>query len=166
MKKTILITGSTDGIGKLAAIKLAKAGHAVFLHGRNPEKLARVIAEVKRLTGTDEVDGFVADFSDLAAVGSMATEVSEALPVLDVLINNAGVYKSSQAKSKAGYDLRFAVNYLAPFTLTEGLLPLLRASGTARVINLSSAAQAPVDVAALKGSVLLPTQSAYAQSKL
>ena len=94
MTKTILITGSTDGIGKLAALKLAEAGHQVYVHGRNADKLTSVIAEVKAVaTGAavDNINGFVADFSDLNAVRKMAAEVNKKLPKLDVLINNAGI---------------------------------------------------------------------------
>ena len=96
MTKTILITGSTDGIGKLAALKLAEAGHQVYVHGRNVDKLTMVIAEVKAVaTGAavDNINGFVADFSDLNAVRKMAAEVNKTLPKLDVLINNAGANK-------------------------------------------------------------------------
>ncbi|MGM8888075.1 SDR family NAD(P)-dependent oxidoreductase, partial [Psychrobacter sp. 1U2] len=145
MAKTILITGSTDGIGKLTALKLAKAGHQVYLHGRNADKLASVIAEVNAVaTGAavDNIDGFVADFSDLDAVRKMAAEVSEKLPKLDVLINNAGIYTTASATTKDGLDIRFVVNYLAPYELTNALLPLLKESDESRIINLSSAAQA------------------------
>jgi len=94
MKKTIIITGSTDGIGKLAAIKLAKDGHKIYLHGRKVDKLKTVIAEIKALSGNTDIDGFVADFSDLGAVQEMANQVSTVLPKIDVLINNAGVWNS------------------------------------------------------------------------
>lgn len=164
--KNILITGSTDGIGKLAALQLAKEGHGVYLHGRNPGKLAETIAEVKEMSGNANVDGFVADFSDLEAVRGMVAQVLEKLSTLDVLINNAGVFNSSKASNSAGFDMRFVVNYLAPFVLTHELLPLMERQPGARIINLSSAAQAPVSLAALQGGQKLPAQSAYAQSKL
>lgn len=169
MAKTILITGSTDGIGKLTALKLAEAGHQVYLHGRNADKLASVIAEVKAVaTGAavDNIDGFVADFSDLNAVRKMAAEVSEKLPKLDVLINNAGIYTTASATTKDGLDIRFVVNYLAPHELTHALLPLLKKSSEARIINLSSAAQAPISYKAFAGQDHLAAKDAYAQSKL
>ena len=75
MTKTILITGSTDGIGKLAAISLGQAGHQLYLHGRNADKLTGVIAEIKRLSNNDKIDGFVGDFSDLQAVKKMANKI-------------------------------------------------------------------------------------------
>ena len=166
MKKSILITGSTDGIGKLAAIQLAKAGHEVYLHGRNAEKLDTVLAEVKTQTNNEAVKGFVADFSDLEAVQKMAVEVLETLPKLDVLINNAGVFKSSNPKTKHGLDIRFVVNYLAPYLLTKELLPVLEKGTAARIINLSSAAQSPVSHASLAGKKQEFEREAYAQSKL
>jgi len=169
MNKTILITGSTDGIGKLAALNLAKAGHQVYLHGRDAEKLDSVIAEVKAVaTGAavDNIDGFVADFSDLDAVRKMAVEVNEKLPKLDVLINNAGIYTTASATTKDGLDIRFVVNYLAPYELTNALLPLLKKSSKARIVNLSSAAQAPISYKAFAGQDRLDDKDAYAQSKL
>jgi len=166
MSKTILITGSTDGIGKLAAIKLAKEGHEIYLHGRNSEKLSKVIAEVKSLSGNDGVKGLEADFSDLDAVNKMGEQVNSELSKLDVLINNAGVFKSSLEQTKEGWDIRFVVNYFAPYLLTIALIPLLKKGKDARVINLSSAAQAPVSIQALGGDEQISTQEAYAQSKL
>lgn len=172
--KTILITGSTDGIGKLAALQLAEAGHQVYLHGRDADKLAGVIAEVQAVaTGeaVNNIDGFVADFSDLTDVLKMAAEVTEKLPKLDVLINNAGIYTTASAMTKDKLDIRFVVNYLAPYELTNALLPLLKKSGEAcivspRIINLSSAAQAPISYKAFLGQENLDDKAAYAQSKL
>lgn len=166
--KTILITGSTDGIGKLAAAKFANDGHSVYLHGRNAEKLASVIDELKQQTGNQNIDGFVADFSDLDAVKKMATQVSKTLPIIDVLINNAGILRISNTNIKR-LDIRFVVNYFAPYLLTKSLLPALKNSTHARLINLSSAAaQAPdsLSLAALSGSETLEEYPAYAQSKL
>ena len=169
MTKTILITGSTDGIGKLAALNLAKAGHQVYLHGRDAEKLDSVIAEVKAVaTGAavDNIGGFVADFSDLNAVRKMAAEVNKKLPKLDVLINNAGINTTASAMTKDGLDVRFVVNYLAPRELTNALLPLLKKSSKARIVNLSSAAQDPISYKAFVGQERLDDKDAYAQSKL
>ena len=166
MKKTILITGSTDGIGKLAAIKLAKDGHEIYLHGRNGAKLTSVIAEVKDRSQNEKIAGFTADFSDLASVKNLATEVAQALDKIDVLINNAGVFKSPTTLTDAGLDLRMTVNYLAPYLLTKELIPLLAKSHSPRLINLSSAAQAPVSEAVLLGKEISSEQETYAQSKL
>lgn len=164
--KTILITGSTDGIGKLTAAKLAKAGHRILLHGRNSEKLRRTITEIKETSGNDKIDGFVSDLSDFESVRQIISELSGKTSNIDVLINNAGVFKSSVQSNQDGLDLRFAVNYFAPYLLTHGLLPLLNNSRAPRVINLSSAAQSPVSINALNGNETLSEQMAYAQSKL
>lgn len=165
MSKHILITGSTDGIGKLAAIKLAQEGHHVYLHGRSQQKLDATISEVKNQSGNESVTGFVADFSELEQVKRMADEVNKPSK-LDVLINNAGVYNTSTPTNTSGIDLRMVVNYLAPFTLTNELIPLLKKSDEPRVINLGSAAQAPVSLELLKGKIQSTEQQAYAQSKL
>ncbi|MEM9545547.1 MAG: SDR family NAD(P)-dependent oxidoreductase [Bacteroidota bacterium] len=164
--KTILITGSTDGIGKLAAIKLAMDGYQLILHGRNREKLEQIIAEVKSTSKNERISGFVSDLSDFESIQKMVTEITVEYAKLDVLINNAGVFKSKISHNQDHLDIRFAVNYFAPYQLTNKLLPLLKSSKSPRIINLSSAAQAPVSLDALMGNVQLSAQNAYAQSKL
>ncbi|MFY0630542.1 MAG: SDR family NAD(P)-dependent oxidoreductase [Flavobacteriaceae bacterium] len=166
MKKSILITGSTDGIGKLAAIKLAKEGHEIYLHGRNVQKLNNTISEVKELSGNLNIRGFAGDFSDLESVQKMINQLQNDLPKLDVLINNAGIFKTTQSKNKDGFDVRMVVNYLAPYLLTKELIPLLQKGNQPRIVNLSSAAQAPVSMSSLSNEAILDTQQAYAQSKL
>lgn len=166
MKKNILITGSTDGIGKLTALQLAKQNHQIYLHGRNPEKLEKVIAEIKGESNNPNIKGFTADFSDLHSVKLMANELQKEVPKLDVLINNAGIFKTANAKTSSGIDIRLVVNYLAPYLLTKELLPLLERSSSPRIVNLSSAAQSPVFLEALTGEIDLNAQQAYAQSKL
>ncbi|KAA3640529.1 MAG: SDR family NAD(P)-dependent oxidoreductase [Bacteroidetes bacterium] len=165
-KKTIIITGSTDGIGKLAAIKLANEGHEIFLHGRNANKLKAVVEEIRMLTKNEHTNGLEADFSDLDAVREMAQEILQKVSKIDVLINNAGVYNSPVAKNQDGLDMRYVVNYLAPFVLTNELLPLLKKGIDPRIINLSSAAQSSVSLDVLSGIVKLPESETYAQSKL
>lgn len=165
MSKTILITGSTDGIGKLAAIKLAKDGHHIYVHGRNSQKLKSVIAEIKQVSNNQHISGFPANFSNLEDIRKLAEQVKTEISKLDILINNAGVYKSSNDTVKAG-DIRFVVNYLAPFVLTKELFPILHKTDEPRVINLSSAAQSSVSLEALLGSEKLTANEAYAQSKL
>lgn len=161
MKKTILITGATDGIGLGVAQKLVAQGHRVLLHGRNGEKLKKIITELSLM---GQVDAYVADLSDLCAVRDFAKQVMAAHGEVDVLINNAGVLQTAQATSQYGLDVRFVVNAIAPYLLTQLLLPVL---GKGRVINVSSAAQAPVDLNALAGQGgTLQAMDAYAQSKL
>ena len=164
MQKTILITGSTDGIGLEAAKMLVQAGHRVLLHGRNPQKLQKAEKMLAALPGGGGVESYVADLSRMADVDALAKAVAERHAELDVLINNAGVYSAPETATRDGLDVRFAVNTLAPYLLTQRLLPLLGASG--RVVNLSSAAQAPVDPEALAAGPSLPDAAAYAQSKL
>ena len=161
MSKTILITGSTDGIGLETAKLLNDQGHTVLLHGRSEAKLESARAQ---LTGPGTVEAYRADLSQLNEVRELAQDVAGKHTRLDVLINNAGVFKIPQPVAADGQDLRFVVNTVAPYLLTRELLPLLPADG--RVVNLSSAAQAPVNLAALRGGVALDDNMAYAQSKL
>ena len=166
MKKNILITGSTDGIGKLVATRLAEEGHNVCVHGRSAEKVEAVVTELKTQAKNENIKGFVADFSDLDAVKKMSTQILEQVDHLDILINNAGVFKSPVAKTKEGYDLRMVVNYLAPYLLTRELMPLLEKGKQTRVVNLSSAAQAPVALEVILGQQEVSINESYAQSKL
>ena len=164
-KKTILITGSTDGIGLATAEHLASQGHHVLIHGRSPEKVEKVEKRLSALPNNPLVEGYVADLSDLQAVSTFAESVLGKHSQLDVLINNAGVFKTKETITKGGLDVRFVVNAIAPYLLTQKLLPVLGSS--ARVVNVSSAAQAPVDLNALLGHVQIANDfSAYAQSKL
>ncbi|MGY3792948.1 SDR family NAD(P)-dependent oxidoreductase [Aquimarina sp. 433] len=164
--KTIFITGSTDGIGKLTAIELAKQGHSVFVHGRNKQKLENTILEIQESTGNKNTNGFLADLSNLDSVEKMVLEIEKEVSHIDVLINNAGVFKSKISHNENGIDIRFVVNYLAPFLLTKKLIPLLQKGTSPRIINLSSAAQSSVQLEALSNSIALSEQEAYAESKL
>ncbi|MEO0764022.1 MAG: SDR family NAD(P)-dependent oxidoreductase, partial [Pseudomonadota bacterium] len=159
MAKTILITGSTDGIGLLTASKLAADGHTVLLHGRSAAKLEAAAAEVGGTTGR-----YTADLSDMEAVEGLAAAVRADHGRLDVLINNAGVLKAPETVLESGLDIRFVVNTFAPYLLTLRLLPIIPRDG--RIVNLSSAAQAAVDLDAMLGRRRLDDMSAYAQSKL
>lgn len=164
MKKTILLTGATDGIGLETARMLARGGHHLLLHGRNPEKLAKVVSEVAALPNAGPVESYVADLSRMADVDAMAKLVGSKHGRVDVLINNAGVLKAPKTTADSGVDLRFMVNTLAPYALTRGLLGVMNEDG--RVVNVSSAAQAPVDTEAMAGRRPLSDMDAYAQSKL
>lgn len=164
--KHILITGSTDGIGKLAAIQLAQQNHHVYLHGRNTSKLESTVFEIKEISANSNIKGFLADFSNLTSVKQMAEEIQREVPRLDVLINNAGAFKTSHPITETGIDVRLMVNYLAPYLLTKELLWLLQKGNQTRIVNLSSAAQSAVFLEALEGNLDLNSQQAYAQSKL
>lgn len=165
MARTILITGATDGIGLEAAKMLVALGHNILLHGRNPAKLDEVAKALSASPSGGQVESYVANLSHMAAVESLAQAVADKHTSLDVLINNAGVFKIAEPITPEGLDLRFVVNTIAPYLLTQRLLPLMGASG--RVINLSSAAQAPVNLEAMTGQVRIADDfAAYAQSKL
>jgi len=161
MSKTILITGSTDGIGRVAAVDLVRKGHHVLLHGRNAKKLESVKARLSKL---GSVDAYPADLSQFSDVTKLVELVSNNYEKLDVLINNAGVLNSPHPITQDGLDVRFMVNTIAPYSLLKSLLP--RISKTGRVLNVSSAAQAPVSKRALTGTERLAANAAYAQSKL
>jgi len=165
MKKTIFITGSTDGIGLETAKMFAKQGHRVVLHGRSSQKLDKAKNSVLALTEDENVESYIADLSNIDDVKSLANSIIKKNVRLDVLINNAGVYKTPTPLTNNGQDIRFVVNTIAPYLLTKLLLPVLGQS--ARVINLSSAAQNSVDLDALSGKKgALNDMDAYAQSKL
>jgi NAD(P)-dependent dehydrogenase (short-subunit alcohol dehydrogenase family) len=164
MKKTILLTGATDGIGLETAKMLAAAGHRLLLHGRNREKLNQVRKGLRALSDDADMESYVADLSRMDEVEKLAQEIASRHEKLDVLINNAGVFNAPSPITADGLDVRFAVNTIAPYLLTLRLLPLFNAAG--RVVNLSSAAQFPVAIDALTGKIELSDGAAYAQSKL
>ena len=164
--KTALVTGSTDGVGRMVATRLGAAGARVLVHGRNAERGARVVSEIERAGGRAEF--LPADFADLAEVRRLATAVRQTTDRLDILINNAGIGTAGDIRqtSADGFELRFAVNYLAGFLLTSLLLPLIEASAPARIVNVSSGGQQPVDFADVMLTRGYSGARAYCQSKL
>ncbi|MCM2466619.1 SDR family oxidoreductase [Methanoculleus oceani] len=144
MERTILVTGSTDGIGKATARTLAGQGHRVLLHGRDRQKGQRVLAELEAATGSDRLSLFVADLAVQDRVRGLAREIGEACDRLDVLVNNAGVFMPEQEILPGGIETTFAVNYLAQFLLTHELLPLFERSTGARIVNVASIAHRSV----------------------
>lgn len=149
-KSTILITGATDGLGKEAARKLAAQGARLILHGRSETKLLAVASDILAHSPDARIDTILADFSSLAQVRAMAAKLNERYERLDVLVNNAGVLPLHRQTSADGFELTFAVNYLAPFLLTNLLLPLLKRGAPARIVNLSSIAHQLVAVSPLQ----------------
>ena len=164
MSKTILLTGATDGIGLETAKVLVSQGHNVLLHGRNPTKLEKVKNTLSSIADLGRVESYVADLSRMTDAAALAKVVAEKHTKLDILINNAGVFGAADPSTEDGLDVRFAVNTIAPYLLTQRLLPLMDASG--RIVNVSSAAQSPVDPDAMVGWIGLSDGAAYAQSKL
>jgi NAD(P)-dependent dehydrogenase (short-subunit alcohol dehydrogenase family) len=165
-EQTILITGSTDGIGKLTALQLAKLGADILVHGRNKEKVVRVADEIKKESANENVQGYTADFSSLDEVRNLSKKVKAEHDSIDVLINNAGAGFADPRYSKDKYELRFAVNYLAPFLLTYLLLPLLKNAAPSRIVNVSSAGQHPVNFDDIMLEKNFDPVRAYSQSKL
>ncbi|WP_070964074.1 SDR family NAD(P)-dependent oxidoreductase [Vibrio sonorensis] len=164
MKKTILLTGATDGIGLETAKQLVTKGHHLLLHGRNPEKLSAAVEQLKTLSPTASIEPFVADLSRFQDIEQLVSSIAQKHKHLDVIINNAGVFSTSSPMTLNGLDVRFVVNTIAPYLITKGLIPLMGNQG--RIVNVSSAAQTTVDLAALKGQRQLSDNAAYAQSKL
>jgi NAD(P)-dependent dehydrogenase (short-subunit alcohol dehydrogenase family) len=143
-EQTILVTGATDGLGRAVAGRLTKKGATVLLHGRDERRLE----EAKDETGAART--YRADFADLAQVREMAREIAGNEERLDCLVNNAGIGTAEpggdeRMESHDGYELRFQVNYLSHFLLTRELLPLIESSAPARIVNVSSAGQMPID---------------------
>ncbi|MDX6331335.1 MAG: hypothetical protein QOI83_3718 [Streptomycetaceae bacterium] len=168
--RTILITGATDGLGRALAGQLAADGAHLILHGRDRDKLDR-IADALAARGAARPRTVLADLADLGQVRRMAAEVRAATDRLDVLVSNAGIGGGepdgrTRRTSADGYELRFAVNYLAGFLLTLELLPLLRASAPARIVNVASIGQHPIDFADLMLERGYNGSRAYGQSKL
>jgi NAD(P)-dependent dehydrogenase (short-subunit alcohol dehydrogenase family) len=164
-EKTIVITGATDGLGKGIAQELAPSGARLILHGRNEEKGQALLEELGP-KASGQLEWRRADFSSLEEVERLAEDLSEEERI-DVLVNNAGIGTAGGRQESAdGHELTFQVNYLAPFLLTRRLLPLIEGSAPARIVNVSSAGQAPIDF----DDVMLEDDysgfQAYCQSKL
>jgi NAD(P)-dependent dehydrogenase (short-subunit alcohol dehydrogenase family) len=166
-RQTVLVTGATDGLGRALARELARRGATVLLHGRDQERLEETRREIEQATGSDRLRGYRADLSSLQQVRRLGREVAAQQARLDVLANNAGIAGEGPRELSAdGHELRFAVNYLAPFLLTQLLLPLLRRSAPARVVNVSSVGQVPIDFDDVMLERGYDGLRAYRQSKL
>lgn len=163
--KKVLITGATDGIGLATAKLLVSAGHSLLIHGRSAEKLKHSAELLQQLNSQVQIFTYLADLADFNQVKQLVEDIKADHPSLDVIINNAGVLKTNQSITADGFDVRFVVNTITPYWLTQALIPQLSATG--RIINLSSAAQAPIDLQVLLGKRQLADDlQVYAQSKL
>lgn len=170
-EQTILVTGATDGIGRGAAEALAARGARVVLHGRDAGRLAETAEAIARVTGGDAPETVVADLAALDQVRRLADDVAARHDRLDVLINNAGIGRGPRGRqvreeSADGHELRFHVNYLAPVLLQRRLLPALEAAAPARVVNVASIGQAPIDFDDVMLERGYDAMHAYCQSKL
>lgn len=165
---TALVTGSTDGLGREVAKRLGALGAAVIVHGRNRERGEAVVREIEA-GGRGAAVFYSADLASLDEVRHLADTVIERHDRLDLLINNAGIWsdgRDERRTSRDGHELVFAVNYLAGFLLTHRLLPLIRRSAPARIVNVSSLAQQPIDFDDVMLNRGFSASRAYAQSKL
>jgi NAD(P)-dependent dehydrogenase (short-subunit alcohol dehydrogenase family) len=169
-QQVVLITGATDGLGRLVATHLATGGASVLLHGRDPDKGRALVEELRGQTANEQLRYYNADLASLADVRALATQVSDAEPALHTLVNNAGIgpRKSDPGRrsSADGHELMFAVNYLAGYLLTRELLPLLRRSAPARIVNVASIGQQELDFDDLMLTREYDGLRAYRQSKL
>jgi NAD(P)-dependent dehydrogenase (short-subunit alcohol dehydrogenase family) len=167
--KTVLITGSTDGVGRYVATKLAAAGAKVLIHGRDKAR-AKTLSDAIKRAGGFEPTFYQADLSSLADTKRLGEAVLADHKRLDVFISNAGIGSQNEGParqtSKDGYELRFAVNYLSGFLLARLLLPLLKASGPSRIVNVASLGQHPIDFDDVMITKGYSGSRAYAQSKL
>jgi NAD(P)-dependent dehydrogenase (short-subunit alcohol dehydrogenase family) len=165
-EQTILITGSTDGLGEATAERFARCGADVLVHGRSEQKLERALAKMGADRGV-RVRGLLADLSSLEQVRRLARDAEKRIDRLDALVNNAGVVvMDGRRESRDGFELTFAVNYLSHFLLTAELMPLLRESAPARIVNVASIGQAPVNFDDPMAERDYEGFRAYVQSKL
>jgi NAD(P)-dependent dehydrogenase (short-subunit alcohol dehydrogenase family) len=162
--KVALVTGATDGLGRAVARMLAERGFAILVHGRDGRRGEVFRAELEAMGATARF--YRADFSELAQVTAMADEILAREPRLDVLVNNAGIMEMERIESADGNELPFQVNYLAPYRLTRKLIPLLERSAPARIVNVASLGQAPIDFTDVNLERSWSRQQSYAQSKL
>jgi NAD(P)-dependent dehydrogenase (short-subunit alcohol dehydrogenase family) len=169
-EQTILVTGATDGLGRALARELASIGAALVLHGRSEARLDETLSEIAEATDNERLHTYRADLASLDQVRRLGKDVERDYERLHVLVNNAGVGAGTQwdgrEESADAYELRFAVNYLAPFLLTNLLLPLLHRSAPARIVNVASVGQAPIDFDDVMLERAFDGMRAYAQSKL
>ncbi|MFO8236421.1 MAG: SDR family NAD(P)-dependent oxidoreductase [Bacteroidales bacterium] len=167
MKKTVLITGSTDGIGKQTAYDMALADYQIIIHGRSNEKVNQTINEIKETKNDASVEGFVSDFESLKNVSQFAEKLKEKYDKLDILINNAGVALKEKELTEDGYEKTFQINYLSHFLLTNLILDLLKKSEKGKIVNVTSMVHSTaIDFDNLQGEQAFEGSEAYSLSKL
>ena len=167
-KNTYLITGASDGIGKEIALELGTTDSTLVLHGRNAEKLQIARDEIRDRTGSQQLHMVIADFASLEQVAALAEQVAQDFSQLNILINNAGHLTDHWQSSCDGFELTFAVNYLAPYLLTRKLLSTLIANAPSRIVNVSSTAMGGgfLDFSDLQSQQRFDGWQAYSNSKL
>jgi NAD(P)-dependent dehydrogenase (short-subunit alcohol dehydrogenase family) len=170
-EQVIMVTGATDGLGLALATELAGRGATLLLHGRDEVRLADTVERIRAENANEKLRTYLADFSSLDEVGEMAERIERDHGRIDVLVNNAGIGTTLpgdgvRMESRDGHELRFAVNYLAHFLLTRRLESLIVRSAPARIVNVSSAGQAPIDFDDVMLERAYDGVQAYCQSKL
>ncbi len=165
--KIVLITGGTGGIGKQTALGLAKAGAEVIVTGRSQASGEAAVQELRQASGNQRVDLLLADLATQAGVRSLASQFASKHSRLDVLINNAGLVTSERQLTVDGIESIFAVNVVTPFLLTHLLMPSLKASPAARVVNLSGGSHpAKIELDNLQAERSFAGLETYSQAKL
>jgi NAD(P)-dependent dehydrogenase (short-subunit alcohol dehydrogenase family) len=165
--RVILITGSTDGLGREVALELAGPGTHILVHGRNAERGAEVVSAIQQVGGSARF--FRADLAELTEVRALGVAVLDSYDRLDILVNNAGIWlepEQGRRTNAAGHEMHFAVNYLSHYLLTRILLPLITSTPNARIVNVASAAQQPIDFDDVMMENGYDDGRGYAQSKL
>jgi NAD(P)-dependent dehydrogenase (short-subunit alcohol dehydrogenase family) len=168
-KRVALVTGATSGIGRVTAVELARRGYRVLALGRNRERGAAVLAEIRSASGDGTAELFLCDLAVLSEVRATAAELTRRTRRLDVLVNNAGAIYGRREPTREGFERTFAGNHLGPFLLTNLLLPLIERGAAARIVNVTSAMHTMVRTMAWDDLQLergFSGSRAYAQSKL
>jgi NAD(P)-dependent dehydrogenase (short-subunit alcohol dehydrogenase family) len=166
--KTCLVTGGNSGIGKATALGLAKLGATVVIVSRDKDKGEAALLEIRTVSGNRNVDAMVADLSSQDSVRELAHDFKARYKMLQVLINNAGIFLPKRVSTVDGLEATFATNHLGHFLLTNLLLDELKASAPSRIINITSAAHrgTEMDFEDLQGEKKYSGYHAYSQSKL
>ena len=167
MKTTVLVTGSTDGIGKQTALELAMAEYYVIVHGRDIDSVEKTVDELKNASNNNDIEGFAADFESLKDVSILAEKIKDKFDKLDILINNAGTFEKEKALTQDGYEKTFQVNHLSHFLLTNLLLDRLKKAEKGKIVNVASMVHSTaVDFDNLQGEQNFQGSEAYALSKM
>ena len=164
MSKLVFITGATDGIGLESCKKFASENYDLIIHGRSLKKIEFTKDLILKLYPNTKIDSVEADFSDMKQVKAMVDKILQKYDKLDILVNNAGIFVTNETKTIDNLELRFVVNTIAPYYIAKELTKIM--DNSSRIINLSSAAQAPVDINNILKYQNISHDAAYAQSKL
>jgi NAD(P)-dependent dehydrogenase (short-subunit alcohol dehydrogenase family) len=165
-KKVVVVTGVTSGIGKALAMGLARSGENVVLVARDAERGSIVQEEIKSQTQNPDIDLVLSDLSSLSSVRNAAAIIKSKQENIDVLINNASIYKSRRELSIDGFELMFVTNHLGPFLLTHLLLDPLLTSGSARILNITAPSSTQLDFDNLQGEKKFNSLTAFGASKM